>query len=304
MSWLLYRWVWIVQAPLHIGISPAGMLNRTRLYVPARTLWGALTAQKAQAQANSTCSFPDYKKEGKEIRQNFRFGYLFPAEWVGGQWKAWLPRYTENGLVWQREGDGETLEDRKFRMRLLGTRPGTAIDPETDTALEGALREFEVINPFWQSEKGPHSVALVGYVFARSKPKEVPSELFCGGDTRYGLGRIRLAGCTVSSQFFDWQVETNQENPVLFHNSSQDGGARVLAHIEAASTELRGDYEVLGGWDYGNLQEPGKLFWKPGCISNRALRCEILEDGYWKGTGDERTEKQLDDFRPSRKCAG
>lgn len=287
MSWLLYRWVWVVETPLHIGMSPAGMLNRTRLYVPARTLWGALTAQKARAQGDPANSSPDYKTVGQEIRQDFRFGYLFPAEEVGEEWKAWLPRYTETGLVWEREGnEGQGLEDRKFRMRLLSTRPGTSIDPETDTALEGSLREFEVINPFWRSEKGAHRVGLVGYVFVRQKP-QFPSELFCGGDTRYGLGLIRRMKCVQATSFFDWQVDLKQENAVLFVNTREGGGPRVLAHVEADSIQLRGEYEVVGGWDEGRLQAASKLYWKPGSVKDGPVRCEIVQDGYWKGTRDE-----------------
>lgn len=42
MAWQVYRWVWQLESPLHIGLVPAGILNRTRLYIPARTMWGGI----------------------------------------------------------------------------------------------------------------------------------------------------------------------------------------------------------------------------------------------------------------------
>ncbi|GIW70798.1 MAG: hypothetical protein KatS3mg102_0340 [Planctomycetota bacterium] len=51
MSWSLFRWTWQLESPLYVGMPPAGSLNRCRLYVPARALWGAVTAEIARAAA-------------------------------------------------------------------------------------------------------------------------------------------------------------------------------------------------------------------------------------------------------------
>jgi len=132
MSWQLYRWVWQLCSPLHIGTTPAGSLNRTRLYIPARTMWAALTAEVARQQAAS--SFPDYQQIGEMLREYARFSYLFPAENINGRWCAWLPRYEQGkeagGLFWHCEdGNVDPIPDRQLRQRLLDTRPGTAIRP-------------------------------------------------------------------------------------------------------------------------------------------------------------------------------
>jgi hypothetical protein len=139
MAWQVYRWVWRLESTLHIGLSPAGFLNRTRLYIPARTMWGALTA--VLAQRNASGAWPDYQGIGNTLKEQARFSYLYPAEQVGGEWHPWLPRYEEKGLCWQRQNSEEKLSDRSFRQRLLSTHPGTAIDPASDTAAEGTLRE-------------------------------------------------------------------------------------------------------------------------------------------------------------------
>ncbi len=101
MSWTLYRWTWRLESSLFVGALPAGSLNRCRLYVPSRTLWGGLTAELARRGASD---FPDYGKKGRMLLENARLTYLFPAEGDGEAWRAWLPRYEKrDGLVWRRE---------------------------------------------------------------------------------------------------------------------------------------------------------------------------------------------------------
>ncbi|GBD02287.1 hypothetical protein HRbin18_02024 [bacterium HR18] len=285
MAWSLYRWVWQVESPLHIGMAPAGMLNRTRLYVPARTLWGALTAELARSKATS---FPDYKGIGERLKKETRFSYLYPAEEVDGEWKAWLPRYREGkGLVWEREDRAKSEKNRAFRMRLLSTRPGTAIAPESNTAHEGTLREFEVVGPYWRDEMGGRPVALVGYVFVQSGTgaaedklqlcgSPVPEVLWCGGDTRYGLGKIRWVACRKVTDFFGCPVECDKADPVVQQS------CRILAHVPANSMHMQGEYELLIGWDDNKLQSSAELYWQPGTVSNKPLPWKVLEDGYWE----------------------
>jgi hypothetical protein len=68
-----------------------------------------------------------------------RLTYLYPAEMVSGAWRAWLPQYrTGEGLCWTREGESAAVPDRRFRQRLLGTRPATAVDPDNDSAADGS----------------------------------------------------------------------------------------------------------------------------------------------------------------------
>ncbi|MDT8284690.1 MAG: hypothetical protein RQ767_04130, partial [Thermovirgaceae bacterium] len=212
MNWSLYRWTWLLEAPLFIGAPPAGAFNRCRLYVPARAVWGAMTAEKARGDAGD--AWPDYKGVGGKLRDNARFTYLFPAVQMDGEWVAWLPEYKrEMGLVWRPEGrDGgvdDALTDRRFRQRLITTRPGTAIDPGTDSAAAGSLRETECLSPRWCSPDGEEPsgpVALCGYVFLRGEKKQGfvdgATTLFLGGDTRYGLGKVRLAVCQEADEVF------------------------------------------------------------------------------------------------------
>jgi hypothetical protein len=290
MSWLLYRCVWRLEAPLSIGLPPSGSLNRCRLYVPARNLWGALTAELAQRQATG---FPEYSKIGETVWKNLRLTYLFPAEETDRGWRAWLPRYERGcGLVWQREDDvsGEKRPDREMRQRLLLARPGTAIDHASATADEGTLRETECISQHWR-EPGAcdaKSVALVGYVFVRDgagldETLKAIDMLFLGGDTRYGLGRVRRVAWDAASDVFGDTVDLTGQEPSLQAD-------RVVAHARPpADGTMVGQLEVLGGWDRAKSNgleplAPGPL-WAPGSSVRDPETWSIKESGLWQLTG-------------------
>ena len=288
MSWTLFRWTWRLEAPLFVGALPAGSLNRCRLYVPSRALWGALTAELARRRKDG---FPSYETEGKTLQENTRFSYLYPAEPDGRHWRAWLPQYEPGrGLVWRREGRKEKqhdLTDRQMRLRLMDARPGTAIDPDSDSAEEGSLRETECVLPLWRNDESP--VAFVGYVFLKQDLPELRdlTALFLGGDTRYGLGRLRRLDMTPASDVFGAQVDLNQGAPLLLSN-------RLLAHThqDAGHAEIIGSQELLAGWDRTRhdpfhpiaempLWTPGSRV-RDGSIAN----WKIGENGILKFAGD------------------
>ncbi len=288
MTWIMYRWVWRLQSPLHIGIGPAGSLACTRLYIPAHALWGALTAELARRR-HTPASPQDYRRVGNEIRSKTRLSYLFPAEATENGWRAWLPEISSSeGLVWKREDNNSSESYRRFRNKLLTTRPGTAIDPLTDSAEEGTLRETEVIQPFWGSENQLKPVAFVGYLFVKdenlfSEILEV-TELFIGADTRYGLGNlVRIELEENPQDFFGKQVDLDTESPRV-------GTDTALAHVrvnEPPEAAMVGDWEILQQWDRGVRIEG--LCWVPGSRidSPDDVWFEILGSGLWRKVREE-----------------
>uniref|UniRef100_A0A7C4ET26 Uncharacterized protein n=1 Tax=Desulfomonile tiedjei TaxID=2358 RepID=A0A7C4ET26_9BACT len=284
MTWTALRWVWRLEAPLFVGMPPAGVLNRCRPYVPVRVLWGAVTAEISRSGSGE--NFPDYGKLGKEVAFNCRFTYLFPAEKRDDKILAWMPKFESmRGVQWY--CDKESLSDRDFRRRLLGSRPCTAIAPESDSASEGTLRETECINPWWRDsncQKESSAVLLLGYVFLRNngfrRQLDNINTLFVGGDTRYGLGKIcRIDWQDVSGDLsvFGKQVHLDGENPKIQSNI-------VFGHaLEDAQSEIRemqGAKELLGGWDQGSLWR-GALTWAPGSFLKSPLVWSIDTNGYW-----------------------
>lgn len=288
MSWTLYRWAWRLESSLFVGAPPAGSLNRCRLYVPSRALWGALTAELARRRKNG---FPSYEAEGTTLHENARFTYLFPAECDGKHGRAWLPRYEErDGLVWRREDrpDGKhDLTNRQMRLRLLDARPGTAIDSDSDSAEEGSLRETECVLPQWRNNESP--VAFVGYVFLKQHLPELHdlTALFVGGDTRYGLGRLRRLDMKPASEVFGAGVSLNQDTPVV-----QSGHLLAHARPDNPVPAIVGSRELLAGWDRTKTdpfrQVSATPLWAPGsrvrdaCLAN----WEIGENGIWTFPGN------------------
>jgi hypothetical protein len=286
MTWTAFHWVWRLEAPLHVGMPPAGTLNRCRTCVPARALWGAVTAEMARSQAGD--SFPQYHDVGKEITDNCRFTYLFPAEKRGNEYLVWQPGFSDTkGLEWSCEGGQETLSDRAFRRRLLDSRPGTAIAPESDAALAGSLRETECINPWWRDPDQRHEQApvfLAGYVFLKNtkfhQELEALQTLFVGGDSRYGLGKIRRevwdklpGGATV----FGRTVDLGKDNPEI-------RSGVVLGHAldgQPPGKDMRGARELLGGWEQG-APWTSTLAWAPGSFLKDEAHWSLEGSGFWK----------------------
>lgn len=291
MSWSLYRWTWQLDSPLYVGATPAGSLNRCRLYIPARTFWAALTAELARhGNLQNTNSFPNYEEIGDQLQQDCRFTYLYPAQEVKGKWKAWLPRYELcEGLTWQREDHDSpsgAMSNRDFRLRLLHTRASTAIDPLTDTAAEGSLRETECVQTRWRDEAGCDMgpVAFVGYVLAQGHGQVIDQllpidVLFIGGDTRYGLGRLRRIDTQRADRIFNQSVALGENDPEF-------QGTIALAHTKT-SANMIGARELLAGWNVGrrwSIAESGAPLWVPGSqldkqISAAAFR--INKTGIW-----------------------
>ncbi|MGC8800883.1 MAG: hypothetical protein ACP5UR_11645 [Chloroflexus sp.] len=286
MSWKLYRWVWQLKSPLHIGVTPAGVLNRTRLYIPARNIWAALTEELAR---RSSASFPDYEGAGQQVQEAIRFSYLYPAEQVNGEWRAWLPQYGQNGnepgLSWRREDSDEFLPDRQFRRCILITRPSTAIDPSADSTAEATLRELECISPWWRRANGQdsaHAVAMVGYVLCQNTQlcKDVLKidEIFVGGDVRYGLGHLRRYDQPDEAQhLFGNQVDLQSPVPIV---QTQ----RVLAHtLPNSSVSFIGRWTCIGGWDMvkGSMMSAHGA-WEPGSSTANMHRFAIQKEGWWQ----------------------
>ncbi len=291
MSWSLYRWTWQLESPLYLGMLPAGSVNRCRLYVPARAMWAAVTAEIARTQAKS--GFPEYDQVGEQIRKQVRFTYLFPAEKIGKEWCAWLPRYlSTEGLVWEcKEAPDRRLPDRQFRMLLLSTRPSTAIDPASHTAAEGSLHETECINTRWRDEHGRPGgpVALIGYVFLhdgleeklRTTLKDLEA-IAIGGDTRYGLGQLRRVEKTGVTSVFGCAVGLSRDEPEIV-------AKRIFGHAAVngkAPGNLHGEMELLRGWDYGKNKPwcTERPLWMPGSCTEAEHEWRIEDFGHWSCT--------------------
>jgi hypothetical protein len=297
MTWTALRWVWRLEAPLFVGMPPAGALNRCRLYLPARAMHGAVTSELARLNGDEKSKFPDYGKFGHEVAFNCRFTYLFPAEKRGGKFLAWLPKFEKgSSLQWCLLDDAASLSDRDFRRRLLDTRAGTAVAPESDSAAEDSLRETECINPWWRDSNcqgETNAMLLLGYVFLREngfrRQLDNIDTLFVGGDTRYGLGKIcRVEWEEISGNVpvFGKQVYLDREHPEI---QSEIVWGHALEGGQPEIHGIQGAKELLGGWDQDSPWQ-GKLTWVPGSTLEHPVVWMIDNYGYWVQKGKNSNE--------------
>lgn len=277
MKWEMYRWVWILKSPVHLGISPAGMINRTRLYIPARTIWGSLTAEISRNEPNFREDI--YDQIGQELQDKVRFTYLYPAQWEGNTWLAWLPDYS-NGLKWQCERT--SLSEREFRKKILFSIAATAIEPSSDTVEEGTLREMEIVQNYWRDNIEQSSpLAFVGYVFftdslIKDKVFKI-KEIFVGADIRYGFGRLFLSSLDRDDSCFGKDVVLDRDEPHITTDI-------VFAHVKSEGTDLKGAMELLQFWDKNRFSIHG-LAWCPGSrVKEKSLTFKIAQNGIWEPT--------------------
>jgi len=286
MSWNLYRWTWLLEGPLFVGHLPSGSLNRCRLYIPARAVWGAVTAALARSTAEG---FPDYHRVGRELQESVRFTYLYPAESFADEWIAWLPEFEKGrGLSWKREDcKGEPIEDWLFRRRLLTTRPGIAIDPGSFTAAVGSLRETECVADRWRRGPGASGscdrVAYIGYFFIRDQKLghlETIERIFIGGDTRYGLGSMRRVDLSPDEAIFGREVPPRMDRPII-------KSINVLGHTRSPLA-LAGSRETLRGWSNSKRTEivSEDVLWGPGSVCDVEMHWRIDDSGIWLEDGE------------------
>ena len=209
MTWEHYKVKFRLLSPLHIGYRKEGNLMRTRRYVPARTLWGALVANLAQACAQE--SPVDYGTWQGWIGENLRIGYFWPT--VLKKSSPCAAHGLDHQAVLFPWEDPEL-----FDYCFLDSVAATALDPLSHSATEGSLHQVEFISPttrlgdpvyllgdLWIRKpiSKPNACKALEKVSSASLPKDLSSPqnffsllsrlpLALGGERTYGWGRVAL----------------------------------------------------------------------------------------------------------------
>jgi hypothetical protein len=103
---------------------------------------------------------------------------------------------------------------------------------------------------------------MAGYVFRTDIDDEIKQidELFVGGDTRYGLGKIVRVEMKGAQKLFGNDVDLNADDPRIHSD-------HVLAHARTKDRngEILGGLEMLRGWNVGSLTAVDEMpLWVPG----------------------------------------
>jgi len=280
--WSAYRLVLQLKSPLHVGQFKIGNLQRTRPYVPAKTLWGALTARLTRDDPHSN---GDYQAMGKRVNDELAFSYFYPARDCDGK-ETLYPNYTKQGLCY---GPNEMSPD-EFAWHLLSSYASTAVDARRTAAAEGSLHETDFLSPYDNETGKP--VYLVGYVFEQEGKDSPPwrdmlDRLQLGGERRYGWGRI--SQCKLNGLFTDeiklfgrYSLDLRGEHLRLDVPKNE----LLLAHTMTEGVPARGQIEPLVGREtpaegkFGaQISSDVKICWTPGSRLEEGRRLVIGKYG-------------------------
>jgi hypothetical protein len=189
-----YRVTVRLAGPLCAGSFTMGFVQRARHYLPARTVWGVLTAHATRAMRPGGALEGHYRTVGDAIRDGLPTTHFFPDVNEGnGPW--YVPWYGETGLTYG-GGDRAAFEDA-----FIVSRARTAIEPTNLGAEDGSLHDMEFLTDRTRHEGLP--VFLTGYAFAgpgvaaKCGQESVDALLRLldgaqvGAERKYGFGLLR-----------------------------------------------------------------------------------------------------------------
>lgn len=277
MAWQKFRVTYELVSPLHIGYHKIGNLQRTRYYIPARNVWGAVTeALTRRGFSAPDAPTGDYQKIGEWAQKHCALGYWFVRE----KDEPLTPGYTDAGLKYG------GLTAFEFERRYLASHVTTALDAATTSAEEGSLHEVEFIAPY--TREGART-QIGGWVFldetAQTKLQwnEWLGNLQIGGERRYGFGQLRLSEFTGANEP-RWElagkrpaIELREGEPLCAHAIAN--GIRVKGMIEPlVGRETRTDSQRFGM----TLTRRVQICWAPGAIVQQDATFEVTEMGTWR----------------------
>lgn len=184
MSW--YKLIFKQNQPIHVGSSKWGVVKETEIFIPGRTMWGALTNMYALK----------YGKNPDEIKTYFE------------QISNFFPSFDEENILMPHYKDGEfylgDFSEEKFRFYFVDTMLHTAIVPINRSAKDESLYELDFILP--KSKQKIEKIiqgSLYWIGIINTEPPKNPDcpiteflceglKIYLGADCRYGYGELEL----------------------------------------------------------------------------------------------------------------
>jgi hypothetical protein len=282
MTWHLFRVTYELRSPLHIGYHKVGNVQRTRYYIPARNLWGAVTERLTRSGFSTPdASQGNYREIGNWVKRHCAFSYFFVCDAD----KLLYPHYAPDGLCYGH------LSAAKFERRWLSAHVTTALNAATTSAETGSLHEVEFIAPY---DNQARRTCVRGWMFldeegktrlAQGEWRAALNELQVGGERRYGFGQLRLSGWSADQALADYEVTLNELRPQINVQAKKP----LLAHTLACDVKARGMIEPLVGrktvgdnsQSFGQRLTRGRVCWAPGSVVKGKEWLTLDETGVW-----------------------
>ncbi len=270
MTWTAYQLDYRAESPVHIGWHRLGQIRRTRYFIPARNVWGASAAARARGYGKGWDNGNPYQQAETELGACARFTALFPWTERDGLLR---PRYLDKGLHYNGHTPGW------FEANFVHAVASVSIDPDSFTALDGALHEREYLHA-----PGMH---FQGYVLLKNCERlEELDHLTVGGNLGYGYGMLRLVSCTPVTTLFEEQFTLKPDGSLAgvkgchLAGFCSTTGLEALGEIELVSG--RGTrYSNGSGKGAGQDIEPSPMMWSPGSRVDTPTTFQIEPQGTW-----------------------
>ncbi|MDI6814435.1 MAG: hypothetical protein QMD10_13020 [Desulfitobacteriaceae bacterium] len=283
MVWKMYIASYELHSPLHIGYHKIGNLQRTRYYIPARNLWGAVTetltrrgfAEQILQQSNPV----DYQAVGRWVEEHCAFGYWFIVE----SHHLLSPHYEKGELKYG------NLSLDQFERRYLKAHVTTALEAATTSAAEGSLHEVEYLSPYTPEGR---RTQIKGVFFLDEEAQRELGEkekwqkwlgvLQIGGERRYGFGQLRLEDISPATDD-RWQLEAKRPRYWVEKNKP------LPAHTLASEVKACGQIEPLLGRqtsgdsaNFGRSLVMAQICWAPGSMIEEETYLQVSPNGIWQ----------------------
>lgn len=315
--WICYKAYLEAKAPIHIGYgAKLGIVDRTRYYIPAKNIWGALT----NLITRSVIENYDprlYEEIGKSINENIKFSYFYPIKYDKENGKIKVqqvlaPCYGETGLRFGNCKNEKAISLEEFERIFISSFVSTAIDKTSKSAEEGSLHEVEFVKDKIKIGKVMPTI-FMGYIFIKEdetlkiklRKREVEisftdsievngvrlEEIWIGGERNYGFGRVKILLEKFNHEEIDLfnsgMIAITSGEDVLIRSEGDIGIALSHIKVKEGIKFIRGDIEPLIGREWsekgsGQRVSAAKICIAPGSQFICNTKIVIGNYGIWK----------------------
>lgn len=302
MTWHRYQLAFRLRTPLHAGYQKIGYLQRTRRYVPARTMRGAAIARLAALLG--VTGDTSYQQLLREANDRIAFGYFFPALAASAPLR---PSLCDGMPSYRTDGDNpQVLKAADFDRLFITSITSTALDDRRRSALDGSLHEVECLSPLTSTEEEPQTVYLTGALYVKDNAgaghhldltttdgqvrlrlpdsmcslfEQVFDGMQAGGERKYGFGRLAYTSAKLDPPAVDLG---DGPRPILHI----PGNTPFDAHADAAlCQQATGSLEPLLGREtregsrFGQSLSKVSVCWVPGSYPHTDGDYLLRDDG-------------------------
>jgi len=291
--WTCYKVYLEAKAPIHIGYgAKLGVVDRTRYYIPAKNVWGALTSLIAKSIMENY-SPKVYQRIGEFLNENIKFSYFYPVEYKRTNGKihvqqVFVPCYEKEGLKFGVCKDKKAISLEEFERIFISSFGSTAIDKTSKSVEEGSLHEIEFIKDRIKCGTEIKPTVFVGYFFVKNEALKIKvetkkveisfadsikvnrvklNEMWVGGERNYGFGRVKIIKLSqenskdVTIDLFNSGIEIDitREQPMIL---CEEKRIIALSHVNTENLDIkliRGNIEPLIGREWGERGSGQKI---------------------------------------------